>query len=177
MAETEKSSPTKAFKRTRQPKKPLIVFFLDLDDVLITHRASHGIGPGTGLFNTIDPVAMGLFNRLAEKVEKKTGAEVRVVLISAKRNKSSIKQMLRRNGLKPKFHRDWRTDFNGPHRSFEVDRWLAAHPQVKDYQIFDDISDFGPHHKERHVCCPGYDGLSWENFQQVKRYFGIKPGE
>lgn len=165
------TSPAIAFNNGRRRKKPLVIFFLDLDDVLITHRAAHGIGPGAGLFTTIDPVAMGMFNRLAEKVEKQHNADVRVVLISAKRDKRGIRQYLQKNGLTVKFHHHYKTGRGGQLRGNEVDRWLIAHPYVRDYQIFDDASDFLRKQKSRHVRCQLYNGMTYQNYVQCRDYF------
>lgn len=173
MAEMSESSLTASFAQASR-RRPLVVFFLDLDDVLITHRAAHGIGPGVGHMNTIDPVAMGMFNRLAEKAECQKETDVRVVLISARRRDRGIRQFLKRNGLAVRFHHHWRTDRDGPSRGHEVERWLKQHPHVSDYLIFDDGPDFLPEQLPRHIRPQPYNGLTFENFLQARKYLGLK---
>ncbi len=175
MAKAPVASPAKSFTQTARLQRPLFVFFLDLDDVLITRRAEHALGAGKAHANTIDPVAMALFNRLAQKAEEEKGYDVRVVLTSARRFDRGIRQFLQRNGLKARFHRNWRTGRGGPLRGDEVQSWLKAHPKASGYLIFDDREDFLPEQEKHLVHCQLDNGLSWQNYDYARRFMGLKP--
>lgn len=158
----------KAFKKaTARRKKPIRVILLDLDGVLITHRASHGLVKNFngGLLRRLDPVAVGLFNKLAAP------ADVETVLISSLRFDRGIRQRLKREGVETKWNSDWRTK-RLPHkrkRGWEVREWLKRHPEVIAYVILEDGSDFLPSQKPRLVRSPCYDGLTFQNYLDARR--------
>ncbi len=150
---------------TRKPVRPVI--FLDLDNVLITHRACFAAGETANMDTIFDPIAMGLLNRIIEA----TGAEI--VLCTAHRDKPSIRDTLKRNGLKGDFHQHFMTDLGPGPRGEQVQRWLDAHPEVTNYVILDDLEQgFLPSQKPHHVRPPKRDGLSFQNFLDALKVLG-----
>lgn len=145
------------------------VIFLDLDDVLITHRASHAVGKGGGINGVYDSVAMGLLNQIIMR----TNAVV--VLCTAHRDKPSIRDTLKRNGFKGKFHRHFQTDRGPGLRGDQVQRWLDGHPEVTSYLILDDGSDFLPSQAARHVRPPMHDGINFQNYRDALKILGASP--
>lgn len=140
------------------------IIFLDMDGVLCTMRA-HIAQNGFGLMEKLDREAIGLLNRAASD-------DVRYVLSSTWRkfhDQPWMEHHLQSFGWTGQFHDDWKTgDINGP-RGLEIAEWLGRHPEIEDYAIIDDDSDFLPDQLPRHVHTACYDGLSWQNFLDLNR--------
>jgi hypothetical protein len=159
-----------AFKKTStRQQDPIRVIFLDLDGVLITHRAARALVDDGGFFEDIfDPIAVALFNRLASP------PDVRVVLTSARRYDRGIRQLLKRNNVQAKWHASWRTaptrGGKKSKRGWLVREWLDRRGNnVQSYVILDDSRDFLPSQKPRHVVAPLYDGLTYQNYLDARK--------
>lgn len=152
---------------TETPEDELPVIFLDLDNVLITHRACFAAGDTTDMNRIFDPVAIGLLNRITDTTRAK------LVLCTAHRDKPSIRDTLRRNGVTGAFHQHFMTDLGPGPRGGQVQRWLDQHPEVKNYVILDDLEDaFLPSQAAHHVRPPKRDGLSFQNFLDALKILG-----
>lgn len=144
---------------------------LDLDGVLLT-RAKEA-DDRLAKNSRVNPLAMALFNQLARRAEAEKSVTVRAVLTSARRYDRGIRQLLQKGGLEVKFHHHWRTARDGGSRGQLVQDWLKAHPQVRDYLIFDDFDDFLPSQKRRLVKCREDGGLKRRNYKRACHLLGM----
>lgn len=125
------------------------VLFLDIDGVCNSRMFSaKQFAKGVGGFLGIDPAPAELVRDIIDK----TGCKV--VLSSTWRLSATEREKVRNQvcefiDVTPdlphnnKNHKDYRT-----HRGTEVQAWLDGHPEVKQYAILDDDSDFLP---EQHL--------------------------
>lgn len=143
-----------------------MIFFLDIDGVLVTPRAmtsfSRSVGPYTGL----DPICVNLFNKWVKQAEE--FQEVHLVMSSAWRMGQTtigMYQVLATMGVDCNLHRDWSTGLqNGRERGVVVQEWLDKHPKEKYWIIIDDCTDFFPFQKERMIHTHLYDGITLDTF-------------
>lgn len=150
---------------------PLRVLFLDIDGVLNSARTCLALG---GIPHDLraedvarlDPVALSLLRGLCR------AAGLSVVVSSTWRITHHWDAIGRALGLPtmgatPRS----RTGFRGD----EVRAWLADHPEVLDWAILDDDSDFHRDQVARFVRCDGQEGLIWVNFLELCSLFGVDP--
>ena len=118
------------------------ILFLDIDDVICTRRSHVSIGK-QGKMEKLDPIALGLIDRLLEIQD-----DVRIVVSSTWRKHHSRKDLMnrfRKEGFKGEYHEDWCTPIlPSGFRGDEVKAWLDKHPEVTSYLCIDDGSDFHP---------------------------------
>lgn len=141
------------------------VLFLDMDGVIASPRAymvrEH---VGDRDLRWIDPVAMGLLNRLVKE------HPVKIVVSSVWRGDPEFREMFKRAGFKGEFHDDWRTRTDrglGGFRGDDVNEWLARHPEVTHHIILDDESDF--HHGQPLIKCDMYNGMPLAAYDAASR--------
>jgi hypothetical protein len=150
-------------------KGPQKVIFLDMDGVLCTHRA--GIATNDeGLMRAIDPLGVGMINRLQDEL----GEQIGIVVSSTWRNLGKTMPVLLQSiGLRLPTMTNWRTPTLGKERGYEIQDWLDHHPHIQSYVILDDDSDMLEHQKPFHVHTDTYNGISMANYYQALNIFGI----
>ncbi len=139
------------------------IIFFDIDEVAVTLRAN--LAAGMAKRDKVDPVVMGLLNRLME-----CDSETQIVISSARRiiyTKEEILTLFREGGFIGDFHQDWRTPVSKTNkRGDEVDAWLTRHPEVTRYVCIDDESDYHPYQPLVQMA-DQVEGMSVANFLQV----------
>ncbi len=143
---------------------PTKVIFLDFDGPILNARVALAVGEG--LWSTPDPVACQLIARVCE-------AGVGIVVSSTWRNltegvRKTVHDVLEEGKLTKYVHPDWRT-INAPYdqypesrdaRPYEIQEWLARHPEVTDYAILDDDHfNWTPEQEGKWYKCNGHNGL------------------
>lgn len=124
----------------------MFVLFLDFDGVFLTARTR---------FNEPDLVAT---QYIGKELQENKG---KIVVSSTWRlREDPCKEMLNKCNLSHHVHEDWRTKrLVSGFRGDEIDEWLSRHPEVKDYIILDDDSDFHAHHSDHFVQTHYADGM------------------
>lgn len=168
------------------------ICFVDIDGPFVTVRSHVGLSRRKGIMETFDPVAVGLFNRLAEQTN------LHMVVSSSWRkvhpDLTSMETILRVAGFEaPMFsdflflcgerdldmrQQDRTTAIRHPDkiRGDEVADWLERNDGLFDqYIIIDDDSDFHPHQLPRLVQADPDHGLSYENYRTALKLLGGKP--
>lgn len=146
---------------------PTKVLFLDIDGVLNSRRSVVAFKGFPHSFDgddrdRFDWTAVALIRRLCEDV----GASI--VLSSSWRILHPVDECA--NGLDlPIFDR---TPSLSGCRGMEINAWLAEHPEVTTYAIVDDNSDMLPEQKRYYVQTSELNGLSIENWADLKRILG-----
>lgn len=150
---------------------PLRVLFLDIDGVLNSTRTAlalggipHDLTPAN--VAKLDPVALALVRNLCR------AAGLSVVVSSTWRILHHWDEIgralnLPTMGATPRSPSGFRGD--------EVNAWLAEHPEVKDWAVVDDDSDFHRSQAARFVRVDGAEGLAWVNFLELCALFGVDP--
>ena len=158
------------------------VIFLDLDGVLNSERsflAAAPIDPMEPSYHeyltqrTIDPVAVGLLNRLALQLD------ARIVISSThrkhfERSADPLAEMqayfgqlgvdaARIIGATPSLHKE---------RGHEIQHWLDRQPWVTDYVILDDSTDMLLSQLDHFVRVDGLVGLTAANYYQASSILG-----
>lgn len=116
-----------------------MIIFLDIDGVLLPHRAYYLPNQTKPFVKTFDPCAVSLINMICEK----TGAELVIHsswLRTTLHGEESVKAHMVKQGIKEEyFHKDdsCKYRFSGT-RWFAIEEWLLDHPEVSDYWIIDD---------------------------------------
>ena len=141
------------------------VIFLDIDGVLNKIGQVNRTTTRWNGYIGMEPSLVRLFNDLA----KKTGAKV--VLSSSWRTDDDWEKTMRDNGLKCDFigrTRQLHSESKKDGRGLEVKDWLDSHPDVKQYAILDDDTDFVP---GQHLVKTNYEkGLTPEDCKKVEKY-------
>lgn len=146
------------------------IIFLDIDGVLCTRMAAGWPRHGAPLVRSIvrrpvrsiDTKAVTKLNALCAEVN------ALIVVTSMWRVDRDVPAILKRAGLTSEFHKDWRTDANGPTRADEVGRWLAAHGAV-DYVLIDDTPKGIEAMQSRVVLTDNYQGLTANDVDRALR--------
>lgn len=152
------------------------IIFLDMDGVLSSTRAWI-VNRDVDLPDRwLDPVACKLLAILCEE----TGA---IIVVSStwrlSETRTSFGAILQRNYCPAALHEDWRTlqigssQSAGPGRGIEVREWMARHPEVTDYVILDDNTDFFP--DQPLVLTDSHNGLGYEHFREARRILNRLP--
>lgn len=152
----------------------LRIIFLDMDGVVTTFRAGHGRGLAPGNFDDFyDPIVIGLIKKLVKD------HNARIVLSSTwrMRGKLALEQLAKMGfDIENEFYtKDPFTPvIASGHRPDEITQWLMKrwHDMVGGFIVLDDDSEgmreqFG----ERFIHCPGYNGLTFEGYQQAVKIF------
>lgn len=158
------------------------VLFLDFDGPMIPSRAY--LLPASETMNgeAMDPIAVAMVNRLLRV------APAQLVISSSWRSQGRdiIVKVLQDNGVDTGLlHKDWRTGATVPEgtrfgdaesgaafaaiRGHQIATWLAAHPEVTEWVVFDD----DPVVLNGVVQCTFDDGLTMANFRQAATLLGI----
>lgn len=139
--------------RTRAP-----ILFLDVDGVLNADRTP--AWRGKDIVWRVEAACVGYLNEILVR----TGAQIVVSSawrIGAYAGADGCRAKLIGRGVKPRFHRDWRTKrFWSGVRGDEIAEWLSRHPEVTSWAIVDDESDMLPEQKPRFVQTSGFDGMT-----------------
>jgi hypothetical protein len=144
------------------------VLFLDIDGVLNSRRSVVAFNGYPHSFEgkdreRFDWVAVGLIRALCQE----TGTAI--VLSSSWRILHSVHECA--NGLDlPIFYR---TPSLSKCRGAEIAEWLSEHPEVTAYAIVDDDSDMLPEQKQYFVQTTEKNGLTIENWADLKRILGV----
>lgn len=98
--------------------------------------------------------------------------ELRIVVSSSWRHKGidQVRDMLKENGIDPRRVVDItgneQSKDERDHRGFQVECWLKKHPEVKNFAILDDNSDFVPL-KNKLVKTNSYEGLTQRKVEEL----------
>lgn len=164
------------------------IIFLDIDGVLNSGRSFIAFAKNARdaeyeddpywyklTKSTIDPVSVGLLNRVLEDFDAK------IVLSSTHRmhfpdgpgKLAQIQDYLTNLGVQGERCMGWTPRLNTI-RGKEIAAWLEPNiaAVVDSYIILDDSSDFLPEQMEFHVHCKGGHGITEENYYQMTRLFG-----
>jgi hypothetical protein len=140
------------------------ILFLDIDGVLNSQRscvAFHGFP------HDFTPKDMGMFDMVAvgliREACKETGCSI--VLSSTWRKFSTAAETAAALDL-PVIDC---TPVLNKARGFEINAWLAEHPEVTSYVIVDDDSDMLDFQRPYFVQTDFQTGLSLENYAQIKQ--------
>lgn len=151
------------------------IIFLDFDGVILTTRTC--IAGGRGYTRSgPDQVTMRALHRI--------GCTGRVQLVISSTHRDSGETHCHKildafafdHPLTQFLHPDWRTD--GEHdnngmqaRPGQIERWLAAHPDVTDYRILDDdLWMWTEHQKPRWAQCDPHNGLQWLEMDELMKW-------
>ena len=143
------------------------VLFLDIDGVLDSVRSAvaldkypHNLSRRS--LKKFDWVAIGLVRKLCAE------CNVEIVLSSVWRHGFSCEDMSKALQLPIKYKTG--TTRAGV-RGVEIQEWLNSHPEVENYAIVDDDSDMLGTQKPHFVQTSFEDGLSYNNYLQLKKIF------
>lgn len=153
----------------------LKIIFLDFDGVLnSTQSAIYHVRKRTQ-YDTIFigdwcPIAFSNLKRLLEATP-----DARIVVSSSWRHGRTLEQLreiLMAEGVDPSriIGATPSSSVRGEQRGWEIQDWLDAHPEVKDYVIIDDDADMLPHQQEHFVQTDGHIGLT---IHDACRAYGI----
>lgn len=148
--------------------------FLDMDGVLCTQRA-HYATKNIGVWAALDPLGIMMIKNLCDDFYLK------IVASSTWRyygdNHIDMRTVLASHGLGKQyfFSKDWktidlRTQFGQSKRGIEINKWLAKHPHVTRYIIFDDNQyDFMQEGlMKRFIRTHEDDGISSKNYEDAR---------
>lgn len=141
------------------------VLFLDIDGVL-------NLVPSHDNDGKFHKPAMINLEFLLNKVP-----DLKIVVSSAwrKNGLKSVRNTLKENGVDPRKVIDITGDEQSPdekdHRGYQVECWLERHPEVKDFVILDDQTDFVPL-KDKLVKTTGHRGLTQANVEKALEILG-----
>jgi len=140
---------------------------LDFDGVIITYRTQI-MDFKLNYWGAIDPVATQFLHNIC-----KEGNISIVVSSSWRANKDACFNKLKEANLFQFLHSDWQTEQSEEGRGVQIDNWLKAHPEVKEYIILDDVDyDMLPDQiKNNHfILCDSVDGMEYEAMKKVKKW-------
>ena len=165
------------------------IIFLDIDGVLNSGRSFIAFAKNAKAAEyehdpywskitkaTIDPVSVGLLNRVLEEFD------AHIVLSSTHRmhfpegpeKLQQIKDYLKVLGIDGSRCIGYTPRFNAI-RGDEIAYWIEENKDrfpIDNMIILDDSSDFRPEQMEFHVHCEGGHGITEENYHQMTRLFG-----
>lgn len=136
------------------------VLFLDIDGVL---NIANGVYERGKLYK---PAVINL-EYLLNKIP-----ELKIVISSSWRHKGidEVRNMLKESGIDPRKIIDItgneQSEDERDHRGFQVECWLKKHPEVKNFAILDDQSDFVPL-KNKLVKTNSYEGLTQRKVEEL----------
>lgn len=80
-------------------------------------------------------------------------------------------------------HDDWRTPdgcrklesglYSSPIRGDEIAEWLTGHPEVTDYVILDDDSDFRDDQKANFIKTDAHNGMLFDSLMDLRERLGV----
>ena len=143
------------------------VLFLDIDGVLCTFRAHFAYGRGL-LLKVWDPTSCQLIHRLCEKFDLK------IVVSSNWKNDPELPEYLHKYDLSSFLHPDSKipTVLTATLRGQEVKAWLDKHPEVIEYIIVDDDSDFLEDQMSRLILTENAEGFGAKDYQKMEGLLG-----
>lgn len=147
------------------------VIFLDIDGVLCTLRSHFAFGDHGGLMQAWDITCCQMIRRICAEYKCK------IVISSTWRHQKELNRYLCVYGLVDhiwsdsfKFDGDWKTPWmNCDTRGEEIDAWLKKHPEVTQYIIIDDDSDFIEYQKPFHIKTDTDEGFSSQNYMDCEQ--------
>lgn len=175
----------------------LRIVFLDVDGVICSMRSHFAFGDKGGLMLAWDVTCCQMIRRICAKNNFK------IVISSTWRYGSDKLKVLdyylalyglidhcykypdRITGAeRVKVTDEWRTPrfpyVAGKTRGLEIQNWLSRHPEVTEYLIFDDDSDFLDEQKPFHIKTDTDEGFSSKNFMDcyaiIDKWNGVKNG-
>ena len=144
------------------------VLFLDIDGVLNSARSCVA---NNGYPMNLTPHDLPMFDQVAVAMVRGLCARARVsVVISSAWRLTHHWDAIGRALDLPTMDRT--PSLLGP-RGREIEAWLTAHPQVREWAILDDDPDMLPEQLPRFVQTDGREGLSFANFERLCGLFGI----
>lgn len=139
------------------------IIFLDIDGVLTSARVHIPSGHG-GAWRRFDPIALEFIEKVGHRWPAK------IVLSSTWRDffdYRSITHIFHNSTIPELLHSDWKTKNRQANRGLEVEAWLSAHPNVENYIILDDNSDFLPHQMKQLIQTHEEEGMLSKHYQLV----------
>lgn len=144
------------------------VMFLDMDGPLCPPRISMAMGD-RGIYTALDIPALTFINNLLRE-----DPFLGLVISSSWRVGRDTDFFYHVFGalglryLKSRLCEDWKTKVLGLKRGEEVEEWLGRHPEIENYVILDDDSDFLENQKDKLVLADPRDGLLFKHFIQIR---------
>jgi hypothetical protein len=158
-----------------------MIFFLDMDGVLNTARVclTHPKDTIHNMYGRIDPICVNFINKWAAIIKDEYNVDTEIVLSSTWRGRhdesGTLDMMFGAMGLQPFVHKDFKTRRTGMTidgvsdiRGFQIRDWLNDHPEVKNWIIIDDDSDFTEEQKPRHIHTDVNNGILFEHHLQFE---------
>lgn len=142
--------------------------FLDIDGPICPPRVCIAVGD-RGVFSAFDMAALRFFEDLLRE-----DPDLGIVISSTWRlgqKKDFFYHLFGAFGLpnlKKRFFNDWKTKGLIGKRGVEVKEWLDRHPEVTNYVIVDDSSDFLEEQKSKLVLVDVLDGILHGHYRQIK---------
>lgn len=134
------------------------VMFLDIDGVVCTMKSQYAYGERL-LMESWDMTVCQMLRRLC------AANGYTIVCSSVWRKNPHTRYYFGVYGLIEHIHDDWRTTCTRMEcRGEEIQEWLSRHPEVTDYIIVDDDSDFLENQKPFHIKTDSKEGFSASDF-------------
>lgn len=142
------------------------VLFLDIDGVLVTTRSSVALG---GTPRTLSPDDLARFDPCAVALVRKLCDEtgVQVVVTSDWRDHHDWADIGRALELPVVGATPATADIRASCRGEEIQAWLDAHPDVREWAILDDRGDMLEHQLPRLVQTEFEDGVLWRHYRTL----------
>lgn len=149
------------------------VIFLDVDGVTCTARSHLALGyvKGDRIWKAWDDVACACIREVC-----KTG--IQIVVSSTWRkpmHEADLKEKMAMHGLMP-FVRmpDWKTpELNEGVRGHEIAYYLTHNPDIEDYRILDDNTDFLDSQSKHFIHTDPEEGMTYKNMRDLYRWARI----
>ena len=146
------------------------ILFLDIDGVLCNRKALMKHQRRNGM-QVLDRDCVARLEALCAAA----GEDVRIVVSSTWRkyhSRDDIAGHLEHHGMTAaRLHEDWRTVVLDGFRGDEVAEWLARHPEVKDFLILDDDSDFNEDQLSQLILTSFEPGFTAEDLERALEVF------
>ncbi len=148
------------------------VIFLDFDGVLITHRTIIANG---GIPKTTDGNERRFFDETAIKLLSGIARTIKagIVVSSTWRASPCYERMGKNLGLPIIGRLPLNTGVDNEHRGKEIKGWLARNPEITNYAILDDDTDFLEEQIPHFVQVPEKDGITWECALRLCRILNV----
>jgi len=148
------------------------VIFLDIDEVLWFTRVKMALPDADG----IDPVSAGMLRRICDD----TGAKL-VVTSTWRSSADRCRAMFDTHGLTKHLWSpigdpvdDWRVEDQNASRTLAIRNWLADHPNVTIWAIFDDSrQDFNAQMLGRLVHVNALYGIGIDEYRRAMKLLGV----
>lgn len=143
------------------------VLFLDIDGVICTLRSHLAFGTGL-LMQAWDITSCHMIKKLCDK------HDLKIVVSSTWRlgRAHDCKMQMMIYGLWDYIYgnddKDWKTPSGAKIRGEEIEYWIKHHPEVEQYFILDDDTDFLEHQRPYHIKTDSYDGFSSQDYIRLE---------